>query len=509
MSSVSVNGAFALFFANLISKLFGAVYRLPLSNLLGAEGIGLYQMAFPIYSFLLTLITGGISITLTRQIARLRANKDEYAINKQFSLGKNVSLWAGVFCCIFLIAMAYPFSRLQGNDNAILGYFAIAIGFVFASVLGAYRGFYQGFGNMKPTAMSQVIEQVSKLFFGLLFAGLLIKHGIIFGVFGALLGVAVSEFFAFCYFCKINKRHIKKHKSELSKRDYWQFLKQVAPVSVSYMLLPLSSLIDSFLVINLLTGSGFLTGVSTSLYGIETGMILPLINLPNVLIGALALACIPEISYKLGAGINPKEQIEKLFKTVLIFILPCAVGMFLLAEPILAFVYPTLDASLLSVAVNLLKFSVFEMFLLCFITVSNSLLQAFAKSKVSACSLAFGIFVKVILTAIFMLNKSLNICGLVLASVFGYFVACLINILAIKRQIGFRLKFIEIFAPIFSCVVMSAGILIWLGLFNGELGAVKLFTCVILSVIVYFACLICFRQFGMQDVKKILQIKGN
>ena len=509
MSSVSVNGAFALFFANLISKVFGAVYRLPLSNLLGAEGIGLYQMAFPIYSFLLTLVTGGISITLTRKIAHLRAKGNTQEIYKQFILGKNVSLWAGIIFLVFLCAMAYPFSLLQGNSSAYLGYFAIAGGLIFATLLGAYRGYYQGYGNMRPTAISQVIEQASKLIFGLLLAGIFIRHGIIWGVFGALLGVAVSEFVAFVFFKFVNKKHLQKQTINLNKHDYLLFLKQVAPVSLSYMILPLSSLIDSFLVINILRASGFVTGYATSLYGIETGMILPLINLPNMLVSAFALASIPDISFKLGEGQDIKPQIGRLFKTVFMFILPSAIGLFLLAKPIMMVVYPTLDVNLLNVAITLLKFSVFEMFFLCFVTVSNALLQALGKTKLPAISLACGIAIKIILSVILIINPAINIFGLVIASVFGYFVSSVINIMAIKKQTGFRMGGMQLFAIILSSIVMSVGIFVWLGIFGDNLSAIKLLTCIVLAVIVYFGCLMCFGQFGMQDIKKILQIKGN
>lgn len=509
MSSVSVNGAFALFFANLISKLFGGVYRLPLSNILGAEGIGLYQMAFPIYSFLLTFITGGVSIALTRKIAELRAKGQEDEVYKQFYLGKNVSLGLGCIFFAFMIIMAYPLSLLQGNVNAVYGYFAIAFGFVFASVLGAYRGYYQGFSNMKPTAFSQVLEQSAKLVFGLLFASIFFRWGVLYAVFGALFGVSISEIITYIYFTIFNKNKIKRQRVEVKKGEYKVFLKQVMPISLSYMILPLATLIDSLLVINLLRSSGFLTNFATSLYGIETGMILPLINLPNVLISALALACIPEISFELSQGQDVKQKISKIFKTVFIFILPCSVGLFLLAKPILAFVFPTLNYEMLNIASTLLKFSVYEMFFLCFITVVNSILQALGKSKVPAVSLAIGMVIKVVLTIFLVSNANLNIYGLAIASTFGYFVASLMAILEIKKQTAFRLSLLQIILPIIACSIMTCGILFWLSLFGENLNFIKLFTCILLAVIVYFGCIFAFGQFKFKDVKNILQIKKN
>lgn len=507
MNIFNANGTVILFFANIISKLFGAFYRLPLSNILGAEGMGLYQMAFPIYSFLLTLITGGISITLTRQIAIYRAKQDRVGIYKTFVLGRNTSLFFGLIFFFTLLLFAYPLSRLQGNVNAFYGYFAISIGFVFACMLGAYRGYYQGFNNMKPTAISQVLEQGVKLVLGLFFAYLFFKHGVIYGVFGALLGISLSEFFSFLFFLTINKKHISKLKIKLTKKDYSNFIRQVTPVSVTYVLLPFSSLLDSFLIVNLLSLSGFITTFATSLYGIETGMILPLINMPNVLISAIALASLPEISFKVSKNIDIKKQVSTMFKLVLLFILPCSVGLFVLSKPILTMIFPTLSAELLVIANNLLHFSVFEMFFLSFVTISNALLQALGKTKLPAISLSVGIVAKLFLTLFLVSNPLINIYGLVLSSIVCYFIASVINVAKIKKITNFRLNFLEIITPLFASIVMTTLILLidaYFGLSSSILG---LFILVIFAIIVYFGCLLAFKQFSFKDLKKALQTR--
>lgn len=507
--SVNANGTFVLFFANLLSKLFGAFYRLPLSNLLGAEGMGLYQMAFPIYSFLLTLLTGGISITLTRKIAQLRAKQQENDIYKLYILGRNTSVFFGVIFLILLLILAYPFSLLQGNTNAFYGYFAISIGFIFACLLGAYRGYYQGYSNMYPTAISQVLEQSFKLVFGLLFAFLFLKRGVYFGVFGALLGISLSEITSCLYFLIINKKHIKKQKVLVTKKDYIGFCRQVFPVSIAYVLLPLSSLLDSFLVVNLLKFSGFSLSYATSLYGVETGMILPLINMPNVLISAIALAYLPILSFKLSKNENIEKEVNTIFKTVLLFILPCCVGIYILARPIVLLIFPTLNEEFLNIAVNLLRLSVFEMFFLSFVTISNSLLQSLSKIKLPAINLGIGIGVKLVLSVVLISNNAFNIYGLVLASMLGYAVTSFINVSYIKKYTKFHLKIIEILAPIFSSSIMVALILVNDYLFNITSSILGLFTVVLVSIFIYFLCLYLLKQFSFKEVKKVLQTKGN
>ncbi|MBE7075358.1 MAG: polysaccharide biosynthesis protein [Clostridiales bacterium] len=509
MSIVNASGTFVLFFSNIIGKIFGAIYRLPLSNLLGAEGMGLYQMAFPVYSFLLTLITGGISVHLTRVVAKYRAKDNNAQIYKEFVLARNVSIIFGFIFLIFLLVFAYPISYMQGNVNAVYGYFAIAFGFIFAVMLGAYRGYYQGFGNMKPTAISQVIEQASKLIFGLLFAYVFMQYGIKSGVFGALLGISFSEFLSFIYFLIINRKNLTKQKVVLQKTDYKSFIKQVAPVSFSYMILPFSALIDSFLVVNLLSFGGFTSSFATSMYGIQTGMILPLINLPNVLVGALALACIPEISYKLNKNQNITKEVCGIFKLVFMFILPCSIGMFVLARPIITNIFVNLNAELIIIAINLLRFSAIQMFFLCFLTITNSLLQALNQVKLPAITMLLGIITKIVLTILFVSNAELNIYGLVLATTLGYFVTALLNVVYIKKYTSFRLKLLEIVAPIIASLFMTVGLLLIIVLSSAKINLILLILTIGVGVVIYFACLFALKQLSFTDLKKALQIKRN
>jgi len=499
----NVGGASALFFANVLSKIFSAIYRLPLSNLLGAEGMGLYQMAFPIYSFLLTFITTGVSITLTRKISSLRANNQENEIYKNYKIARNFTFFLSFIFFFLILFLAYPISYLQGNTKAIFGYFAISVGFIFAGMLGVFRGYYQGFSNMKHTAISQVVEQASKLILGLIFAYFFSKFGTVFGVFGALFGISVSELIAYIYFKIVNRKRVIKQNVKIEKKDYILFFKQVAPVSVSYIMLPLASLIDSFIVINILKGSGFLTSFATSLYGIETGMILPLINMPNVLISAIAICSMPYLCFKYTKGESIKKDISSIFKVVFIFILPCAIGMFLLSDSIISILYPNLSLEFFIIAKNLLKFSVFEMFFICFLGISNSILQSIGKIKFPAISMLCGIVIRFLLSVLFISNQSLNIYGLVIASALGYFVSVFINVVYIKKITGFRLSFLEITVPVFASLVMTGLIIVSFRFFGVNLSLAKTLALVLISVIIYFSVVISLKQFRLRDIKNL------
>jgi peptidoglycan biosynthesis protein MviN/MurJ (putative lipid II flippase) len=136
-------------------------------------------------------------------------------------------------------------------------------------------------------------------------------------------------------------------------------------------------------------------------------------------------------------------------------------------------------------------------------------LQALGDSKTPVLALAIGIVVKIVLTLLLVSNSMLNIYGLAIASSFGYFISAFIAIYQIKKRTAFRLTFLQIALPIISCCIIAFGILFWLWIFGESLTFIKLFTCVLISIIVYFGCIFAFGQFKFKDVKNILQINKN
>lgn len=504
MKLITINGAIILFLANFLGKIFGAIYRIPLSNLLGPEGMGLYQMAFPLYAFLLTFVTSGISITLTRKIAKLRASNNINEISKVYSMGKGFSKFSGFILTGIIILLAYPLSYIQGNPNVFYCYLIIAVGFIFACNLSANRGYFQGYGNMIPTATSQLIEQIFKLILGLIFAYLFSAFGTVFGVVGALLGVVFGELFAILFF-KIKFRN-KNVYMKYSKLEYLSFIKESISVGVNYSILPLYTLIDSFLIVNLLKLSGVNISISTELYGIYSGMILPLINMPNVLISAIALTSIPKISYMIANKEDLKDKINGIFKFTFMFILPCAVGMFFLSEVILRIVYPTLELNQLNIAVNLLKYSTFEMFFLCFLSITNSIMQAIDKTKLSTHSLLVGIILKAIIMLISIPNNNISIYGASISNIFAYFIPCFINLYFIKKHTNSRVGIKYIIMPVISVLIMAVVIQLIRNVFV-DISFIGLLATIIISAGIYFLFLFFVRQWNFNDIKKLLQNK--
>ena len=162
MKSTLFQGSLILMLAGFVGKLLGAFYRVPLSNILGPEGIGIYQMVFAVFSLALIISCGGVSVTVSHKVAKIRAGapgseKEVFLKDLLYSLFTSL-----IFAAIFLV-LGNQIAILQGTDDGGFAYIMAGVALVFASVLASFRGVYQGHQNMLPTAISQVLEQMFKV----------------------------------------------------------------------------------------------------------------------------------------------------------------------------------------------------------------------------------------------------------------------------------------------------------------------------------------------------------
>ena len=165
-------GALTISIGAFIAKVLGAFYRIPLTNIIGVESLGLYQMIFPLYCVLLTISSTGIPNSLAKLIAEGNNPKSVLSTSlKIFTL-------LGGLGSIFMLVLGYPIAFLQGDFRAGLGYILLSPSVIIVSVLSCFRGYFQGQSNMKPTAISQVVEQFVKLCFGLIL-GYAFRHSVV------------------------------------------------------------------------------------------------------------------------------------------------------------------------------------------------------------------------------------------------------------------------------------------------------------------------------------------
>lgn len=500
-----LSGALILIIFNLICKAIGAVYRIPLARILGGEGIGQYQLVFPLYSLILTVSSSGIPVAISKMVAEFNARREYKNARNLLYIALLILTLLSCLGFIFISAFATNIAKIQGNPEIYICYYALAPAILFVGVISAFRGFFQGNLNMIPTAISNFVEQVFKLFFGLFLANLFIKNGVIYAVFGALLGVSISEFFSFIFLLFYYIFHLKiqakksgvietistENRDGLSKgiinnsskiingkilsyNDLSKRLIRISvPVTLSGLITPITAILDSFLVINLLMISGFSSDVSTSLLGIESGVVEPLIHLPVVIAISLSTVILPSISSlsetekiaEKGLSLRHNKKVALLVKNSLQVSLSIAIafviGYVVFGSQILRFLYSkTFSNSELLVSTKLLFLASFNIIFLSLVQVTAGTLQGLGAVKYSVKTLLIGCGLKVIFEIVLVQMKQVNIYGVVLSALVCYVIIFALNFNHIKELVDIKLSEIYSSVAVQECIVCVCAVLL-------------------------------------------------
>ncbi len=462
-------GAFVLGVSALFVKALGALYRVFLTNLIGGEGVGIYQMIFPFYTILLTLSSTGIPNAVSKLIAE--GNNPEKVLYRSI-IAFSLLGFAGFFLMFF---GAGPLSLLQGNYLAAKPYQALAPSVFLVSLIAPIRGYFQGKLNMLPTAVSQVMEQVVKLCLGLLLI-YTFSSAPSQGAFFAALSVTVSEVVALIYLgiCLAykngkNSNWLKNLRIEslidgvieenISKNDQPDFkerislldlpsavkrrdevslkqlLKIVLPITLSSIMLPLSRAVDSFLAINLLQRGGF---DGTSLFGLYAGSVETIVGVPVAICYGVSTCAIPALAKKNSEKTTDKtekrEKIDKVIGYSLALSLIFGLGIFLFGGIGVEILFSSLKEEQLEISKRLLRISSVSVVLLPVLQTTVAVLIAKSKPYFSCLSLFCGLLVKIAVTLITLPNGKIGVYGMAFSDITCYFVATFFNLLYIITE---------------------------------------------------------------------------
>lgn len=414
-----VGGAAVLAVGSVIAKVVGAFYRVPLTNILGAEGIGMYQLVFPVFALFTTLATSGIPVALSRIVAEKKAMGQE---TKKYLASALVALLAVcALAGIFIASLSGVLARAQGNPLTAAGYVTVAPAIFFVGLIAGMRGWFQGEMYMLPTALSNVIEQLVKLGAGIGLALAFADRGIAAAVCGALLGVTVSEITAAAYLVAVYAVRSRKQPAREClrlRRDEAAGMFRVAfPFALLGVIMPLGTFLDSLVIVNALKWSGVGTAAATAQYGLYSGPVASLVNTPVVAIMSLAVAVVPSVSVSRAdrdvAAIITKSRMS--IKLVYLVGVPAALFFVLFGRSILSVLYPSLPATNLALAANLLSVQAFGVVLVGATQIYISLLQGLDRTVSAVKSLIVSLIVKLVLSL--ALVRYIGIVGASVASV--------------------------------------------------------------------------------------------
>ena len=507
-----ISGVVILTLSNILVKCIGLFFKIPISYILSDIGMGYFNAAYTIYAWLYMVSTAGVPVAVSVMISGALASEDPVYAGQIRKTAGRLLLWIGASASILLILLSAPLSRIIGAPEARFAMIAVAPTLLFVSVQSVIRGRFQGHRNMSPTAFSQLIESAGKLFPGILLAYLAAKRGLGYPLIAAfgILGVSIGGFFAMLYLIAKEKRwnarysYISGQKESSQKRVLGPLMRLIVPITLSSSVMSLTSLIDLGMIMRRLQIAGLESGEATALYGNYTTLVVPLFNVPSVLVYPIACALIPEISSYLTAGKcrEASRTIGSALKLSSVISLPCAMGIGVFSYPILSLVFRDQSAAIAAPLLSLLAPAIF---FLCMLAVTNSILQASGRSICPMISMLCGALVKLIVGYALIGNPPVAMKGAPISTLAFYVTASLLNLLFVIRTSKEAPSFDGLLLrPLFAsiCSVLS-GMVIYRVLPESTAGLVRLVLAVFPTVIIYLFLVLYLRILSDRELEAI------
>lgn len=503
-----LSGAAILAGAVAVTKLIGALYKIPLGNLLDSEGMAHFYVAYNIYNLLLVLSTAGLPLALSRLVSQAGALGRGNQQKRIFRVGLGLFAVLGVVLSAAMFFANQPLAALLNDSLAAPSIRVLAPAVLCVCLMSAVRGYTQGMGNMIPTAASEIIESAGKLLVGLGLAWFLLRQGlgVEYGAAGAIAGVSAGEVAAviFLFAILLGKKGAESTDVPDARRVIVRRLLSIGvPITVGAAGMSLITLLDQSIVMGTLQRAlGLSEHAAASLYGEYTfGM--TLFALPSSFIYPVTISLLPAISGALARHDTAAAQknMTSAFRMTTLLALPCGVGLSVLAGPILNLLYPAVPETAQAAAYHLQILGVASIFV-CLMVLTNSILQAYGKEYIPIFTLLAGGLLKIALNYVMVGNPAIGIKGAPVSSLYCYVLIVILNLVAIRRVIPHRMDLGAIFGkPLLATAVM--GVCAWGGnaLLGGVLSArVATAASVLLAAAVYAVLVLALRIISREEI---------
>lgn len=437
-----LRGALVLSIAGAISKLLGAVYRIPLARLLGGEGMGLYQMAYPIYTTILALATAGVPVAISVLVSRREAEGYSGDSRKIFRVSLLILFLFGIILTLLVMQSAHFIANnVLKEPRAYYPILAVAPAIFFAGLMSVFRGYFQGHQTMVPTAVSQVLEQLFRVTAVLILAFLLFPRGLEYSAagatFGAVVGGIVGLIVLGIYYLSFrsknkNQGRVMQYSGDSSAKLAREMITLAIPVSFGAVVLPLVQMLDAVIVPGRLMAISYTTSQATALYGQLSGMAAVLIGLPTIFTISIATSLVPAVSEALAMKESRllNSRINDAFRAGMLISFPCAAGLYILAFPICDLLYATPEAGLP------LEPLAFSCIVLAAFQLSSAGLQGNGHPEIAMRNLIITGIIKVFLNYTLTSVPSLNIQGAAIGTVTAFLIGSLLNMIYLHKLTG-------------------------------------------------------------------------
>ena len=435
-----VRGFSVLSLAGILCKLIGLVFTIPLTRVIGSEGLGIYQSVYPTYNLLLTLSSAGLPVAVSRMVSQYLAKDDPRNAKHAFTTALWLLTALGCACMILMLAGNGALTAWVREPRASTGFFAIAPCIAVVCALSAFRGFMQGQQNMKPTAVSQLAEQVGKVLFSLPLAYFGTKRSLALGAAGALLGITISEAVATLIVLWIYLKNRRRFNaipqlSDAPAVSSGALMKRLfviaVPITIGACIVPLAQFVDSVMMVPRMMDAGLTNSAARSLYGVFSGLVIRLINVPTALALAIAMSLVPAVSAAQARRDEEgmRQACDQGLKLAFSIGFPCSIGMSVLARQVFGFLYyESLGPDQFQIGWELLTVSSLTIVLFTAVQATSGILQGLGKQRIPMYTLVLGVSCKIVMNYILVGIPDINIHGGPYASIVCYSMSMIPNL---------------------------------------------------------------------------------
>lgn len=456
--------------ANLFVKIVGLLLKIPLRSILDDSGMAYYNNAYDIYAFLFTVSNVGMPTAVSMLVSENRAKGNVRESKRVLKIAVWLFLIIGLIGTSIMFFGAPLFERAYKIDNSAYCIMAIAPTLLFICMASAFKGYFQGYQHMIPSAISNVIEALGKMALGLLFASFAIKRGepihivAAYATLGLTIGVAAGTLFLIIRKLLFKPESFDTEYAEiqdatLQTRSITKIVKLIfaiaIPITLSSSVMTFSNMLDGIILSRQLQNIGYNQEAVKDMIGNFKTCVTPISNIILGIANPITSVVVPLISAAIASNNikKAKDSMNTTLRLAVIVLLPCIFGISVLAEPIVALLFGS-DAAFQ--AAPLLTVHVLSVFFMSMISVTAAFLQAHKLGKYPVYSVIVGAVVKIVTTATLASVPSINIMGSPIASVFSCFVISVINFYFIRKHIGYTPNFGKLFVrPIFAALICA------------------------------------------------------
>ena len=521
MNKVKKNGgsfvkqAAILAVAGILVRLLGFLYRLPLTNMIGDEGNGIYSAGYYLYNMFLIMSSAGLPVAISKMVSEKLALGEYTNAKKIFRTSFFVAGGLGLICTIAMFLGADAFCKAIGSPRSYYCILTLAPTVFIVSVMAVFRGYFQGFNSTVPTAISQIVEQILNAVFSVYLAWILVKTSVELGAAGGTAGTGIGALaglvtLVVIFFTSRKGRmelfaeDKKDYRVETSREITSNLFKIAIPVITGTAIFSMTNLIDMVMVNSRLAAIGTYTAEEIdALYGQLTGKYVTLFTMPVAISTALATAVIPSIA---GSVVRKEHElvqakVDTTLRLTMIISIPAAIGLGALGPQILQMLFPNYsDGGMLirvgSISVVFLALS----------QISTGVLQGVGKVNAPAWNALWGSIAKIPVNYFLIAIPEINIIGAVISTTVCYIIASLLNFRALIKATGVRPDFVGMLVkPSIASIIMGVFSLLSYHLFYKFMPSNLVCTllAIVVAIVVFVVAMICVKGFAREDLQMV------